>query len=223
MTDRAERRLLDLKARQEAGEHMMCPRCGRDAMKAPVHTNALSRTADVYVCDACGTAEAMLAFMKQDYPLHLWAAFQPVRPPADFKEHSARAVMDTVLRTQSDELRRLYQLCRDDPGNAEWYRLEAFESCPGLIELWPQPFQERPGRRHSDGGGRDGQIAQYDLRASGKTPGAFLVGVCPCRGHVAVTRRDCRPTRIAARPDSKARHAPACGVFRATRKTARRR
>lgn len=133
MTERAERRLLDLKARQEAGEHMMCPRCGRDAMKAPVHTNALSRTADVYVCDACGTAEAMLAFMKQDYPLHLWAAFQPVRPPADFKEHSARAVMDTVLRTQSDELRRLYQLCRDDPGNAEWYRLEAFESCPGLI------------------------------------------------------------------------------------------
>lgn len=77
MTERAERRLLDLKARQEAGEHMMCPRCGRDAMKAPVHTNALSRTADVYVCDACGTAEAMLAFMKQDYPLHLWAAFQP--------------------------------------------------------------------------------------------------------------------------------------------------
>ena len=54
MTERAERRLLDLKARQEAGEHMMCPRCGRDAMKAPVHTNALSRTADVYVCDACG-------------------------------------------------------------------------------------------------------------------------------------------------------------------------
>lgn len=143
MAERAERRLLDLKARQEAGEHMMCPRCGRDAMKAPVHTNALSRTADVYVCDACGTAEAMLAFMKQDYPLHLWAAFQPVRPPADFKEHSARAVMDTVLRTQSDELRRLYQLCRDDPGNAEWYRLEAFESCPGLIELWPQPFQAK--------------------------------------------------------------------------------
>ena len=112
-------------------------------MKAPVHTNALSRTADVYVCDACGTAEAMLAFMKQDYPLHLWAAFQPVRPPADFKEHSARAVMDTVLRTQSDELRRLYQLCWDDPGNAEWYRLEALESCPGLTELWPQPFQAK--------------------------------------------------------------------------------
>ena len=23
------------------------------------------------------------------------------------------------------------------------YRLEAFESCPGLTELWPQPFQAK--------------------------------------------------------------------------------
>ena len=39
------------------------------------------------------------------------------------------------------ELTRIYRLCRDDPDNAEWYRLEAFESCPGLTELWLQPFQ----------------------------------------------------------------------------------
>lgn len=36
-----------------------------------------------------------------------------------------------------------YLLCRDDPGNAEWYRLEALESCPVLTELWPQPFQAK--------------------------------------------------------------------------------
>ena len=59
MTERMERKLLDLKARQEAGEHMPCPRCGEDRMKEPVQTNALSRVADVYVCDDCGTAEAM--------------------------------------------------------------------------------------------------------------------------------------------------------------------
>ena len=141
LTERARAKLLDLQARQEAGEHMPCPRCGMDTMKEPVHTNALSRSADLHVCGACGTTEAMLAFMKQDYPLHLWAAFQPVRPPADFEERQARTVMDAVLRTQSDELLRLYRLCRDDPDNAEWYRLEAFESCPGLTELWPQPFQ----------------------------------------------------------------------------------
>ena len=79
MTERMERQLLDLKARQQAGEHMLCPRCGADTMKEPICTNALSRVADLYVCDSCGTAEAMLAFMKQDYPLTSWAAFQPVR------------------------------------------------------------------------------------------------------------------------------------------------
>ena len=65
MTERMERKLLDLKARQQMGERMPCPRCGEDRMKAPVHTNALSRVADVYVCDACGTAEALLAYLKQ--------------------------------------------------------------------------------------------------------------------------------------------------------------
>ena len=110
-------------------------------MKEPVHTNALSRVADVYVCDACGTAEALLAFMKQQYPLTCWAAFQPERPPADFKARPAREVMETVLRTQREDLQRVFLLCRDDPDNAEWYRLEALESCPGLTELWPQPFQ----------------------------------------------------------------------------------
>ena len=69
MTERMERRLLDLKSRQQAEEHMLCPRCGADNMKEPVCTNALSRVTDLYVCDSCGTAEAMLAFMKQDYPL----------------------------------------------------------------------------------------------------------------------------------------------------------
>ena len=69
-------------------------------MKEPVQTNALSRVADVYVCDACGTAEAMLAFMKQQYPLTCWAAFQPERPPADFKARPAREVMETVLRAE---------------------------------------------------------------------------------------------------------------------------
>ena len=112
-------------------------------MKEPVHTNALSRVADVYVCDDCGTAEAMLAFMKQQYPLTCWAAFQPQRPPADFKARPAHEVMGIVLRTQSEDLQRIFLLCRDDPENAEWHRLEAFESCPGLTELWPQPFQAK--------------------------------------------------------------------------------
>ena len=52
MTEKMKNLLADLKARQEAGEHMRCPRCGADTMKEPVHTNALSRIADIYICDA---------------------------------------------------------------------------------------------------------------------------------------------------------------------------
>ncbi len=54
MSKNIQEALLDLKARQEAGEKMPCPRCGRDTMKPDLHTNALSRHADgIYVCDDC--------------------------------------------------------------------------------------------------------------------------------------------------------------------------
>jgi hypothetical protein len=33
MNKQMQKTLLDLKARQEAGEKMNCPRCGRDTMK----------------------------------------------------------------------------------------------------------------------------------------------------------------------------------------------
>ena len=63
MNKRHESALADLKARQLAGEHMPCPRCGSFSMKPALHTNALSRHADIYVCDGCSTEEAMLVFM----------------------------------------------------------------------------------------------------------------------------------------------------------------
>ena len=69
MNDMIQNRLLDLQARQLAGEHMVCPRCGRDAMKDKIHTNALSRHADIYICAECGTAEALLATMSNPLPL----------------------------------------------------------------------------------------------------------------------------------------------------------
>ena len=135
--------LLDLKARQKAGEPMRCPRCGADTMKEPVYTNALSRIADIYICDACGSAEAMLAFMNQQYPLTSWWTFQPERPESDFKDLPAA---DVLMRVQMEQVSTLTQICKrciEDPGHAAEYRLEAFGSCPGLTELWPQPFQAK--------------------------------------------------------------------------------
>lgn len=38
-----------------------CPRCGMTAIKHSLASNALSRNHKIYVCDACGTAEALAA------------------------------------------------------------------------------------------------------------------------------------------------------------------
>ena len=143
MTEKLKKRFADLKARQEADEHMRCPRCGADTMKEPVHTNALSRIADIYICDACGSAEAMLAFMKQQYPLTSWSAFQPERPESDFRDLPAGEVLMRVQLEQIGMLTDICTKCMNDPEHAAEYRLEAFGSSPGLTELWTQPFQAK--------------------------------------------------------------------------------
>lgn len=140
MTEIIQKRLLDLRAQQDANTPMRCPRCGADTMKHPMPSNALSRHADLYVCDSCGTAEALLDFMGHTYPLHQWSAFEPQRPPADFKARPACDVLAEVLQTQMDILNQTYTMCRDDPDNAIWHRNDAFESCAGLTELILEPF-----------------------------------------------------------------------------------
>lgn len=50
-----------------------CPRCGKLAMDPEsIHRNALSRYADVMICDACGTDEAMRDFFGKDLPISEW-------------------------------------------------------------------------------------------------------------------------------------------------------
>lgn len=43
MIDHTKQALLDLKAHQQSGSYRLCPRCGRNSMKQPLYTNALSR------------------------------------------------------------------------------------------------------------------------------------------------------------------------------------
>ena len=61
---------------QEAGEYLLCPRCGMATMKAKLHTNALSRMADIYVCDQCGIHEAIDAWMGKPLSVKEWACMQ---------------------------------------------------------------------------------------------------------------------------------------------------
>ena len=74
--DEMDHILLDLKAKQDAGAKMACPRCGRNTLKTPLSHNALSRYADLYVCEECGYTEGMLAMMRNPLPLEQWSVFR---------------------------------------------------------------------------------------------------------------------------------------------------
>ena len=76
MEQHIKQTLDDLKVRQDAGEQMPCPRCGADAMDDNPVRNALSRQADISVCDACGTNEAIRAFSGNPLPLCEWACMR---------------------------------------------------------------------------------------------------------------------------------------------------
>ena len=143
-----EKKLADLKAAQESGRYTRCPRCGRETMKPKLYTNALSRLADILVCDTCGADEAKLAFMKSPGTLYTWAGLQPVRPASDFRALPGNEVWKRICKEQITVLMDLYDRWNKGESSEE-IRLSAFESCPGLTEIWTQPY--RLDFRASDG------------------------------------------------------------------------
>lgn len=72
----ARDRLEFLAARQRMsdGKSQYCPRCGQPDVKPRLHTNALSRHFDIYICDACGNQEAILHSRGRRLPFREWAA-----------------------------------------------------------------------------------------------------------------------------------------------------
>lgn len=71
-TEDAKKKIEAFAKVQTDGIHF-CPRCGRMTVKDRLHTNAWSRHADVYICDECGTDEAMRDFARCVLPLSEWA------------------------------------------------------------------------------------------------------------------------------------------------------
>lgn len=49
-----------------------CPRCGQWTMNSDPIRNALSRRAQIYICDQCGTEEALEDFTGMIRPLSSW-------------------------------------------------------------------------------------------------------------------------------------------------------
>lgn len=59
------------------GKHAFpCPRCGQMTMDEYVTRNALSRYADVQICDACGISEAVRVFTNSEIQLTDWYYFK---------------------------------------------------------------------------------------------------------------------------------------------------
>lgn len=140
--DELEQRLLDLKTRQASGETSHCPRCGRLSMKKPLEHNALSRHADLYVCDDCGRVEAVLDMMDKQLPLEEWAGLKDKDPLLDFKALSMKETLDLALSRQLQYLRQLHEawVYREEDERFDDYREQALSGCPGLSELWENPF-----------------------------------------------------------------------------------
>lgn len=135
-----DKRLADLKAAQESGCYTLCPRCGQDTMNPNLYHNALSRIADIMVCDTCGIDEAKLAWMNNPGTLYSWAALQPTKPPSDFKEKSGEEVWESIRKEQKSNLLGLYKrfLAGESPDEIRYC---AFETCPGLTQMWTEPYQ----------------------------------------------------------------------------------
>lgn len=51
----------------------LCPRCGCDRMHKDIATNAMSRHADLMICDTCGTVEALGDHLGMPVELEKWA------------------------------------------------------------------------------------------------------------------------------------------------------
>ena len=137
-----DRKLLDLKAKQQAESETLCPRCGQNKLKAPLAHNALSRYTDLYICSECGMTEAGLAMMNNPLPLEQWAVFHDKYPRLDFKALCMQEAVVRILSSQMEDLLRLHKawVLREEGQSFDALRIQALTTCPGLVDLWENPF-----------------------------------------------------------------------------------
>lgn len=69
----AAKTAIDAFAKMQTDGVRFCPRCGRQTVKDQLSANALSRCAHVYICDTCGTDEAIRELNRKTLPLRAWA------------------------------------------------------------------------------------------------------------------------------------------------------
>lgn len=136
--------LVDLKARQLAGERMPCPRCGYNDMNEDVHKNNISRRADAYICDECYEREAALIEKNVSRLEYGWACYEYGIKRADKRTQTVKEIQELVEGGQIEHLMDLFEHLEDidlDEGFAEheWARLETMRKCPGVAGISTTP------------------------------------------------------------------------------------
>ncbi len=74
-----EKKMIEAAVAKMKGLYDRCPRCGNDTMDKTGPRNALSRYADVGICSACGTEEAMFDWFGIHFPADNWAVVEEIR------------------------------------------------------------------------------------------------------------------------------------------------
>lgn len=73
------RKILNDEGKRQKSGDLICPRCGCPEMNPSLHHNALSRRADIYICDQCGMEEALRDCTGKTDKLADWYAVRRVR------------------------------------------------------------------------------------------------------------------------------------------------
>lgn len=72
-TEAEAKEIVERFAKRQFSGKYPCPRCGQRTMDENPVRNAMSRVADVYICDECGTSEALESMFGLDTKLQFWA------------------------------------------------------------------------------------------------------------------------------------------------------
>ena len=76
-------------------------------------------------------------------PVDEWAFLNPDLSSVDFKDLPGKAVWEQIRMDQGPTLINLFKRwTMEEPGaDFKAYRREAMKCCPGLTQIWEQPFQ----------------------------------------------------------------------------------
>ncbi len=79
--------------------------------------------------------------MQNPLPIECWALFREDTADVDFKAVSGEEAMKTIKAEHVPRLIRVFRKWKEDGVDFKDLRSEAIRECPGLTQIWEQPFQ----------------------------------------------------------------------------------